>query len=609
MEENNKKDLNKELNDIKNNIVNMQNDLNKDYEKEHPDAISNSIENVEQPKEEVKEEKTKKDKKKGKGPIAILLLILIVALGVGAYFYLGPNFLNKGKENKNTTEVKPDIKISDYTMSGNSLEDFDLYFLKLENEKVNKVYSPLSIKYVLEMLSEGASGETKTQLDNIIGKYEARKYTNSKNMSFANALFINDNAKDSIKEDYSTKLLTKYNAEVRYDAFNNPTNINNWIKEKTLNIIPKALDKVDSSTIFMLVNALAIDMEWQEKFMNNGKSMYVSYEHESIEGEDYSYTYWISNELFAKKFQGVSEKVSGMEIYASFNNYDIIKELGEEKIRKTVEEEYRKYIKENEDDTAYYKEQADGTNKEVLYSDLSDKELDDFIKSYLDTYIKDISENYKKSADNTDFLLYTDDNVKAFAKDLKEYDGTTLEYVGIMPTNTDLSTYINNVTKEDLNKIVSNLKSLKNENFKEGYLTIIEGYIPKFKFDYKLKLIEDLKKLGITNVFDMNKSDLSNITSSKPAYIYTAEHKATIEFTQDGIKAAAVTMMGGAGAGGGFDYTFEVPVERIDLTFDKPYMFIIRDKSTGEVWFTGTVYEPLLAKSDTSSESILGLND
>ena len=35
------------------------------------------------------------------------------------------------------------------------------------------------------------------------------------------------------------------------------------------------------------------------------------------------------------------------------------------------------------------------------------------------------------------------------------------------------------------------------------------------------------------------------------------------------------------------------PIEEIDLTFDKPYMFIVRDKETGEVWFVGTVYEPL----------------
>ena len=35
-------------------------------------------------------------------------------------------------------------------------------------------------------------------------------------------------------------------------------------------------------------------------------------------------------------------------------------------------------------------------------------------------------------------------------------------------------------------------------------------------------------------------------------------------------------------------------IEKIDLTFDKPYMFLIRDKETNEMWFVGTVYEPLL---------------
>ena len=44
---------------------------------------------------------------------------------------------------------------------------------------------------------------------------------------------------------------------------------------------------------------------------------------------------------------------------------------------------------------------------------------------------------------------------------------------------------------------------------------------------------------------------------------------------------------------GGFDYLYDVPVEKINLDFDKPYMFIIRDKNSGEVWFTGTVYKPI----------------
>ncbi|MBQ1528137.1 serpin family protein, partial [Candidatus Saccharibacteria bacterium] len=62
--------------------------------------------------------------------------------------------------------------------------------------------------------------------------------------------------------------------------------------------------------------------------------------------------------------------------------------------------------------------------------------------------------------------------------------------------------------------------------------------------------------------------------------------------SNDGIRAAAATGMGGRGAAGPWDYKFDVPVEEIDLTFDKPFLFLIHDKSTGEVWFTGTVYNP-----------------
>ena len=193
-------------------------------------------------------------------------------------------------------------------------------------------------------------------------------------------------------------------------------------------------------------------------------------------------------------------------------------------------------------------------------------------------------------------MLYTDDNVKVFAKDLKEYEGTTLQYVGIMPKNEELSKYIEKIEAKDINNIISNLKTMKKENFKDGVVTLVQGYIPMFDYDDELKLMEDLQKLGIKDVFDINKADLSGmLTKDNKEYISSASHKAKIEFSNDGIRAAAVTAMGGAGAaGGGFDYFFEIPIEKIDITFDKPFMYIIRDKATGEVWFTGSVYEPKL---------------
>ena len=108
--------------------------------------------------------------------------------------------------------------------------------------------------------------------------------------------------------------------------------------------------------------------------------------------------------------------------------------------------------------------------------------------------------------------------------------------------------------------------------------------------------------MGVTDVFEQGKANLTKMTDDEDVYIGEVKHKANIEFTQDGIKAAAATMAGGLGAGEWYDYYFEVPVEDIDITFDKPYMFLVRDKATGETWFVGTVYEPLDADSDTTSE-------
>lgn len=520
------------------------------------------------------------NKSQKKSNIGLIIgMIIIIALIVGFTI-----FAIKNNENKSSNEINSETKKSAYWISGNSLEAFDLYFLQLENGKQNKVYSPLSIKYALEMLEEGTNGESKTQISSIIGNYEAKNYTNSKNMSFANAMFIKDTYKNYIKENYTNTLISKYNAEVNTDSFATPNTVNSWISDKTLGLINNLFDDI-SQEEFLLINALAIDMEWEQKFLlYPGIGVHTSYSHEK-------FSWFGDSNIVSNDFKDNEEKVSGMEIVASFNNYDIVNTLGEENIRQTVKNEFEKYLQENpwnKISSYFYNEDVSG---------LSDDEL---MEKYLDKYIEEINSNYKAEDKTTDFSLYVDDNIKVFAKDLKEYDGTTLQYVGIMPTAEELDSYINKVTANDINNIIGNLKELKAENFKDGVVTKITGFIPKFKFEYKLDLMKDLKKLGVTNVFESGRANLTNISSDESLYIDTAIHKANIEFTQDGIKASAATVYGGGGATGGFDYLYEVPVEEIDLTFDKPYMFIIRNKNSGEVWFTGTVYNPLAYSQDTT---------
>lgn len=502
--------------------------------------------------------------------ITICLLILII---VGLVLFV---MFDKGMETKGEKDTNNKNVYLKYRMSGNNLEDFDLKFLKSEANEKNMVYSPLSIKYALAMLSDGTKGDSKIQIDSLIGDYKTKKYTNSSNMSFVNSMFIRDTFSDEINESYITNLKDKYNAEIIYDKLENPDTINYWVKDKTFGMIDKLYDDVSEGQ-FYLANALAINMKWNkliqainETYEDNYN---IKYAHENystsiklITSDDDYNTVKFNNSMNSK----------AVEIGASINKYDIVKTLGEDNIRKTITEEYEKWLKTGE---------CSGENP-----DWREKDVNKFVNKF----IEELDSNYKKIESSTDFRFYDDENVKSFSKELKEYDGITLEYVGIMPKKETLSEYINKVTAKSLNEIISKQKTIELDNFEEGKVTKITGGIPLFKYDYELNLEDDLKALGVTDIFNAKKVNLSGMTKDKKITIGDVKHKTNIEFSNEGIKAAAVTAGGGFGDGFcAFEHLYEVPIVEIDLTFDNPYLYIIRDKKTGEVWFMGTVYNPI----------------
>ena len=510
------------------------------------------------------EEKERGNSKKEILVIFILLLFIIIVSGA---IFLNYKMNNKDEKNQDT-EINNAIDYSTIHLLDNSLNDFDISFLQINNDTKNKLYSPLSIKYALAMLEEGANGVSREQISNVLGEYNSKKYVNSSNMSFANAMFIKDSYKEFVKNSYVNTLLEKYNASVIYDSFDNPDVINSWVSDRTFNLVNNLVDDVDQLD-FILTNALAIDMEWKNVIQSEEDNFTVEYEHRDYYKIVEALVLGYYNQL---KFENVPYSVMSAEIGAVANRYDIINDIGEDNIRATVGADYQKWL------------DAGGCG------DVSE-EPD--VETYLNTYINEIGEGYNEVTSSTDFEFYVDYSVKVFAKDLKEYDGTTLQYVGIMPINKRLDVYLKDAKASDINTLINNLKPLEIDSFKDGVITEIYGYIPMFKFEYELDLINNLKRFGITDVFDESKADLSNLTSSK-AVISKATHKANIEFSNVGIKAAAATAVGAAGATGcWYDYIYDVPVEKIDLTFDKPYLFLIRDKESGEVWFTGTVYQPL----------------
>ncbi len=517
--------------------------------------------------------KVENSNKPGKKSNFMLVFLLLIIIGLGSYFIININYkkmIDKDNQTNNKDNTQEEASLN--TIKNNSLSEFDLSFLKMENGKNNVLYSPISIKYALKMLEDGTNGNSKKQISNIIGDYKINKYTNSANIAFANALFVKDTYSSNINKTFINKLSTDYGAEVIYDSFSNANNINSWIKNKTLNLIDNLFDdSAVSNSDFFITNSLGIDMEWKEKIQPDN----FPYEHLSSHEKFNVYVSSLKSGSGYKLLDfNESGKVKSVEFAAAINNYDIIKELGEENIREFVQKKYEEWV-------------AKGNTCGEENPTFS-----------IDDYIKELASNYGKYSSSTDFLMYIDDNVKAFTKDLKEYNGITLQYVGIMPIDIDIEAYINNLTIDKLNNITSNLKEIRPENFKQGVATRITGILPLFNFEYDLDLYNDLKRMSVTDVFDNRKADLSNLTLQKNAYLNTVKHKANIEFSNDGIKASAATTVGGLGAGScGFNYIYDIPVEEIDLTFDKPYLFMIRNKNTNEIWFMGKVYNPVKCKT------------
>ncbi len=489
-----------------------------------------------------------------------ILFIVIIAILILFSFLI----FNK-KEDDSIMKLK-----TSYRIESNNINDFDLVFFMLENNKKNKVYSPLSIKYALSMLRDGSKGETYDQINSVLGDYKSSKYNNNDNMSLANAMFIRNTYKDNIKSEYINKLKENYDADIIYDDFNNADRINNWVSDKTFKLINKLFDNV-SDKDYILVNALAIDMEWVNKIQSDSEDYIVEFPHENY---SMNISSLMDNGYNPLEFNNLDYKVESVSFGAVANRYDIVNDLGENYIKKVAYEKYQEWI-------------DSGIPGACYVGDLVDA------KTYSEEFLKDIKRGYNSLSASTDFKYYVDDNVKIFSKELKKYGNATLEFISVMPTNVELNRYINNIDINDLSRRINNLKDIDINNFNDEVITEIVGYIPIFKFDYDLKLKEDLIKLGISDVFSLNKADLSNITNSS-SVINEAKHKAYIELSNNGIKAGAATGFAAMGMSYkcGFDYKFDVPIETIDLSFDKPFLFIIRDKYSGEVWFTGTVYEP-----------------
>lgn len=109
--------------------------------------------------------------------------------------------------------------------------------------------------------------------------------------------------------------------------------------------------------------------------------------------------------------------------------------------------------------------------------------------------------------------------------------------------------------------------------------------LPKFDVSAQLDLIEGLKALGITDVFDPEVSDFTPMTREADAvYVSQATHAARVAIDEEGLTAAAFTVMAADGSG-------MPPEDEIDFVVNRPFLFVVTG-AAGQPLFAGVVYQP-----------------
>ncbi len=122
--------------------------------------------------------------------------------------------------------------------------------------------------------------------------------------------------------------------------------------------------------------------------------------------------------------------------------------------------------------------------------------------------------------------------------------------------------------------------------FENSRFTGVQVDLPKFKYDFKELLNEALINLGLGVAFSPDEADFTRMTPSADVWISRVIHQSFIDVQEEGTEAAAATIveMVFRSSGGG--------ASAIPFKADRPFLYLIKENSTGAIVFLGKVGKP-----------------
>jgi len=153
-----------------------------------------------------------------------------------------------------------------------------------------------------------------------------------------------------------------------------------------------------------------------------------------------------------------------------------------------------------------------------------------------------------------------------------QYDGGELSMVILLPEAGKVEAFEEGLQSQQVDAIINDMQNIQ-----------VALTMPRFEFDSEFRLKDTLAGMGMPIAFS-SAADFSGMTGKRELAISDVVHKAFVAVDEAGTEAAAATaVIVGLTA---------VPEPLVEVTINRPFIFLIRDIETGAILFVGRVLNP-----------------
>ena len=173
----------------------------------------------------------------------------------------------------------------------------------------NILLSPFSLMQVLALTANGAGGETRSEIESVLGGIPADTlneylYTYRTNMpdsakarfQTGNSVWLENGSVPVARNDFLRIAKNHYGAEIYKSLFDEKAveMVNKWCSDHTGKMIPKLVDTFEGDTAMVLINAVAFDAQWQEPYEDDP----VPHQFRTASGQEKECKMMYSQELY-----------------------------------------------------------------------------------------------------------------------------------------------------------------------------------------------------------------------------------------------------------------------------------------------------------------------